>query len=363
MSDSEIPQEQETQAEETQSNEVPQDFSPGHNSKKKKIANIPVKQAAGFAAVAILFFAVGFLIPKGTASTTGMAIGPVMTSQDAGTKAVEYINSYLLQPGYSAKLVSANETNGIYSISINITSSQGSTIYPSYVTKDGKLLFVSSVDLSVTPKTDTNSAAQETQTVPKTDKPKVELFVMSFCPYGVQAEQAMAPVVDLLGSNADIKIRFIASAEGDDINSIQSLHGIVEGKEDARQLCVMNNYNASVYWNYLSAIDSDCYPLYRNETAYDACWKKAASDAGIDAAKIDSCTSSEGVSLIKVEEAAAGSYGVSGSPTLLINGVKVSVARTPEGYKAAICDAFNQPPSECNETLSATGSTASGNCG
>lgn len=168
MSESEIPEEQETQPA-----EEPQDFSPGHNSKKRKIPKISTKQAAGFAAVAILFFAVGFLLPKGPASTTGMSIGPVLTSQEAGTKAVEYINSYLLQPGYSAKLISANDSNGIFSISLNITGPQGSTVYPSYVTKDGNLLFVNGfVDISKAPATQKTNT-ETTTTVPKTDKPKL----------------------------------------------------------------------------------------------------------------------------------------------------------------------------------------------
>ena len=108
MSD-EVPQEQENQAEETQSNEEPKDFSPGHESKKKKI---PWKPAAGFAAVAILFFAVGFFV-RGPGQTTGLTISgsPILTSDEAGAKAVDYINKYLLQSGYTASLVNANESN------------------------------------------------------------------------------------------------------------------------------------------------------------------------------------------------------------------------------------------------------------
>src|SRR4030042_14819 len=92
------------QAEETQAKEEPKDFSPGHEAPGKK-RKIPWKPAAGFAAVAILFFAVGFFTAGSGANTTGLSISPTLTASEAGTKAVDYINSYLLQAGYSATLV------------------------------------------------------------------------------------------------------------------------------------------------------------------------------------------------------------------------------------------------------------------
>lgn len=42
-----------------------------------------------------------------------------------------------------------------------------------------------------------------------------------------------------------------------------------------------------------------------------------------------------------------------GSPTLILNGVEVSSARTPEAVKQLICSGFVSPPAECSQTLSA----------
>lgn len=67
--------------------------------------------------------------------------------------------------------------------------------------------------------------------------------------------------------------------------------------------------------------------------------------------------------MMKAEESLAGQYGVSGSPTLIINGVLYNGARTADAYKQAICSAFNNAPAECSETLSATGASVSGGCG
>ena len=82
-------------------------------------------------------------------------------------------------------------------------------------------------------------------------------------------------------------------------------------------------------------------------------------------AKISASASGpEGISLLKADEAASNKNGASGSPTLTINGVTYSGARTPEAYKQAICNSFENAPAECNTTLSTTQVTnASGWCG
>jgi predicted DsbA family dithiol-disulfide isomerase len=74
---------------------------------------------------------------------------------------------------------------------------------------------------------------------------------------------------------------------------------------------------------------------------------------GIDSAKIDSCVNADSLSLLKLDEQAAGAYGVSGSPSLMINGAKYNGARSSEDYKSAICSAFNNPPAECEQGIGA----------
>ena len=46
--------------------------------------------------------------------------------------------------------------------------------------------------------------------VPKSDRPKVELFVMSYCPYGLQMEKAYLPAWELLKNKADIDLKFVS---------------------------------------------------------------------------------------------------------------------------------------------------------
>jgi protein-disulfide isomerase len=294
----------------------------------------------------------------GTGEITGLSVKVTgLSANDAANKAIDYINKNLVQTG-TATFVSVKETNGVYEVT---TAYQGQDI-PIYVTKDGILLFVSQ---PINTGTQVTTTTTQPTVVPKNDKPTVELFVMGFCPYGVQAETLMKPVFDLLGNKTDITVRFITSISGDTVDSVQSLHGTTEAQEDLRQVCIMNNYDQKTYWTYLMEIDNNCYGKVdtTNAAALDTCWKAAATKAGIDAAKIETCSSgSEGLNLLKADEQLTSQYGVSGSPTLVINGVTYNGARSSEAFKQAICNAFNTAPAECYQALSDAGGTASGGC-
>ena len=71
---------------------------------------------------------------------------------------------------------------------------------------------------------------------------------------------------------------------------------------------------------------------------------------GIDSDEVLSCVESKGDSLYAADYSAAQSVGVTGSPSLVINGVKVSTARTEEAYLSAVCSAFTEEsvPAVCS---------------
>lgn len=327
-----------------------------HAARKQKSKKMFVFPLIALAALVAGLLA-GYLLSgvSGNSSTS-------ITQEQASAKALDYINS-AVQGQAAVKMISINESNGLYSMNIDV----GGQLYNSFMTKDGKLLFPSGINLDGRiPAADSGNpdSANNAAEIQKSDKPKAELFVMSFCPYGVQAENIMEPVADLLGKKADIKVRFIAKS-GDTVDSIQSLHGAAEAGEDLRQLCIMKNY-PDKYWGYLSSFNKDCYPLYRDETALNSCWKASAASAGINATKIESCVNADALALLKLDERAANAYGVGGSPTLIINGVTYSGARTSDGYKNAICSAFNNPPAECSQnigTASQASNAPAGGCG
>ena len=78
--------------------------------------------------------------------------------------------------------------------------------------------------------------------------------------------------------------------------------------------------------------------------------------ANVDVAKMNECISSgKGEEYYNVDKALSESYGVRGSPTLVINGIVVQSGRDATSYLSAICSAFNNVPEECGTlTLSST---------
>lgn len=286
--------------------------------------------------VVIVLVVVGF-------SLTGKATAGAVPSGEIGNKVKAYVEDNLLPTGGTIDVINVSETNGVYLIT---TSYQGREI-PIYMTKDGKYMFLSAVDITKPVEQPEETSSE----IPKTDKPTVELFVMSFCPYGVQAENAMKPAYDLLKNVTDFKVRFIVNVGGNTTSSVQSLHGAAEAQEDLRQICIQKYY-PDKYWDYLMEINKNCYSIYRDPTAMDACWKAAATKFGIDIKKIETCANStEGLTLLKADEQITERYGVSGSPTLIINGVQYSGSRTSEAYKQGICGAFNTAPAACGQSL------------
>ncbi|MFH1209404.1 MAG: DsbA family protein [archaeon] len=293
--------------------------------------------------------------------------GTVVSKEQAKKTAEDFIKENLIQPGVTITVNDVKEENGLYSLAITVTAQGQTQNINSYITRDGQVFFPQGISIeefgATNPSTDDPNANTQPQNVPKTEKPIVELYVMAFCPYGMQAENVMSPVIDLLGDKADIQIHFIASVTGTTPDSIQSLHGPVEAEEDLRQVCIMEYYDQETVWNYIDSINSDCSSKYR-DASYEDCWKGVAEDSGIDVAQIEECsTSEEGVNLMKADDELASENGVSGSPTMFINGVTYSGARTSEAYKQAICSAFTTPPSECEQVLNNAAATAAGNCG
>lgn len=207
--------------------------------------------------------------------------------------------------------------------------------------------------------------ATPTPTVTPVDpnRPSVELYVMSYCPFGVPAETTMKPVADLLGTKADIKVRFLTSVTGTTVDSVQSLHGPHEAEEDLRQACIQKYYPAS-FWSYLSRFNSQCYPTSRTSATASTCSHTVMSGLGIAAATIDTCaTGPEGIGLLRADQLSSASKGINGSPSLLIKGVKYTGAMSSNAWKNAICNAFVTKPAECSTALSGTATTATGSCG
>jgi hypothetical protein len=155
--------------------------------------------------VIVASFMLAFLL-GGCSLPFGKNTAKIITPDEAKAKVTDFINKNLVQAGNEVTIKEITEADGLYKVIV--TMKNGQEII-SYISKDGSKFFPQVIDIAETEKKTADAAAGDTAKtqpteVPKTDKPVVELFVMAFCPYGVQAEKAMAPVVDLLGKKADI---------------------------------------------------------------------------------------------------------------------------------------------------------------
>ncbi len=162
---------------------------------------------------------------------------------------------------------------------------------------------------------------------PKQAKVTIELFVMSKCPYGVQAESAVKRVIDKFGGDVNLSLRFIASESG---GTFSSLHGDSEVQEDLRQVCIMKYYPDRLV-NYLSCI-ADGYSNIENV------WESCASKNQIDASKIKSCsTSNEAMGLLSDNIKRTDELNVQSSPTIYLNGKLYNGAASEGSLTKGIC--------------------------
>jgi len=309
-------------------------------------------------------FLVGIIIgaiasPSFTGNVSSAGSGTDIGAVAAEAKAVDYILSRLEQSYPGIEVVSEGvkesaDVPGTYEIMVKMTFQGQPQSAPYYVTKDGKWMFGGGlIDLDE-PLPEPAAPAQPASTgVPKSDKPVVELFIWSYCPYGVQAQGPLSDVVALLGENADFQA--VLYHDG---------HGAYETQQNKIQACIQE-VAGDKYWEYAAGFVENIYPKC-GPTRDIECDKTESANLmktlSIDDSEVMSCVDERGEELLAEHISRAREYGVTGSPSLIINGVRVNVARNSEAFKSAVCDAFNDAPEECGETLSSSASATSGNC-
>ena len=281
----------------------------------------------------------------------------ILKPQDVAAKAINFINENYLKGQTAAVLGAVSEKNGVYEIKFSVENQE----YIAYATRDGKILFPPGAAVLMS---DENSASNAD--IPKKDISQALLFVMSFCPYGNQAEEIMMNVVDLLGDKADIQLHYViySNYQGggsqyclDKENKYCSMHGIQELNQDVRELCVQK-YQGDKFWNFVKQINASC-----TAQNVDTCWEAVAQKSEVNVNKVKTCQTNEVITLLKNEVELGEKYGISGSPQLVINDKEFNGARTAEGYKAAICSGFNTAPAECSTSLGTdSGTTSTGGC-
>lgn len=262
-----------------------------------------------------------------------------------GQSVVEFAKSR----GVDAELVGVESQGDFYEVTLAM---QGQEV-PILVTKNGKYMVQGVLELSPKDSSITGAAVVDNPAeVPKSDRPVVDLYVFSYCPYGTQTEKGFIPVYNLLKNKADMDLVYIGA-----------MHGEYEETESLRQLCVKKLYGKDKFMSYIMKFDTNA--SVGRCGSNEACSKPIADSImkslGINVANIDSCMAKDAPALYATDEEKAASLGISGSPTLVINGVQVQTGRSPAAILKTICSAFNTAPAECSQTLdSATPSAGFG---
>lgn len=142
------------------------------------------------------------------------------------------------------------------------------------------------------------------------EKGKLDVFVMSQCPYGVKALNAMSSILDAFQGEINFNIHYIANETAPGV--FQSLHGQPEVDENIRELCVIKNYPEN--YQYMD------YILCRNQDISSTDWETCATDNGMDVATIKTCSEGEeGLKLHSDNIKTAIELGIQASPTWLSN--------------------------------------------
>lgn len=181
----------------------------------------------------------------------------------------------------------------------------------------------------------------------KRERPEVNVFVMSHCPYGAQMEKALLPVWKALKDKADISVKFCDYA----------MHGEKELREELRQTCIQNAFPDS-YVGYLEcflgtgASDKCLAPYKIGAAALAGCIAAMEKQYSVMKNFEDRKTWVKTFPAYPVDGALNAKYGILGSPALVVNGARAESARTPQALLKTICQAFAAPPAECGASLS-----------
>lgn len=183
-------------------------------------------------------------------------------------------------------------------------------------------------------------------------KPQVDFFVMSYCPYGNQAEELLKPVFDELKGQAIFNPRYVIYGSGSgcytdtDGTQLCSLHGEVELNQNIRELCVLDEYGEEAWFDFALAMNDEC-----TGTNADTCWSGVAEDLGYDTATISSCFDENKITYAREQYELNRALGVSGSPTIFFEAQLYNGARSSNSYLAALCAGFDDAPAACNNVV------------
>jgi glutaredoxin len=262
-----------------------------------------------------------------------------------------FININLMQPGSEVEVISAVLENDMYKLEVKLSNGD---IITSYTDKEVTKFFPQAMDIKETEEKKATATSNSNKPAPqianKKEVPEVELFVMSHCPYGTQIEKGLLPVLELLGGKIDFTLKYVDYA----------MHGLKEIEEQMWQYCIQETGRTELEEYlacFLEAGDrSTCLASTGlDEGSLSSCVDNVDREYSImDLYNDESSWKSGRFPLFPVFQDDTEKYGVSGSPSLVLNGEKITSMRDSNSLLETICNGFVTKPGECEELLSDT---------
>jgi len=259
-----------------------------------------------------------------------------LTAEQIEEKIMSYIREEILGEGGPEVSLTAPTTfqNGVYKLNFKIQDSE----FASYATKDGSLLFPEAVEIMTLEQKKDASC----KSVSKTQDSKLEAFIVSYCPYGTQMQRIINEVVKNIPElESNIKVRYIGQVQD---GKVTSMHGEQEAQENLTQICLREE-QSDKYFPYVAC--------FLKEGESESC----LTEVEIDKDQLESCKQEEsrGIAYAQEDFDLNGTYQVSGSPTLVLNGEVISEfdfgGRTAESIKSLLCCGFEDPFQFCENIL------------
>jgi hypothetical protein len=268
-------------------------------------------------------------------------------AQEVRDNAMKMITGQLVPEGTKVEIGKITEESGLYKMIITVEGQE----VTSYMSKDMTKFIPQLVDTKQLEEKSAEEDATTTETTEvqtKSDKPEVEIFVMSHCPYGTQIEKGILPVLKALGTTVNAKFKFVDYA----------MHGEKEVKEELRQYCIQEK-EPQKFHAYLGCFlekqdEKACMQTALvNQTLLAQC--VAQTDKAFKVTELFNDKSSwvsGQFPQFNISKADNEKYGVQGSPTLVINGELIQSGRDSASLMKAICSAFNTQPAACQTEMS-----------
>lgn len=274
----------------------------------------------------VLVFANSSYADKSPLSLSFLKLNFNSSAKDTAQKAVDYLNTNVLQDGQTATVGDVSEESGIIKMQVKI----GENSYDSYVTKDGKLFFPEAIKMGPAEGTGGDApAATGPATFEITEDDHVrgdasaKVTLVEFSDFECPFCEKFTPTVEQIMKEYAGKVRLVYKHF-----PLSNIHPNAQKAAEASE-CASEQ---GKFWEYYNV-------LFKNQPGGFSIdkFKAWAGELKLNTTQFNACLdSSKYATKVKVDAAEGTAKGVTGTPATFINGALVSGNQPYDSFKAKI---------------------------